>query len=468
MKRLNLFIVNETKKLISNHILIPFCLVFLVLWIAALNVSMKEYSHETKTRAHFKSLHRKLWEDQFPKNPHMAAHFGTFAFKQANPLSIFDKGISNYSGTFIYLEAHRQNDFLFSPAQNASVFLRMGEFNISFLLQFIIPLFILTIGAGMFSEEKERGIIAFIKANAVPVQYIAYAKILVLTGLVSATVLLLALGSVFICFVNDIHWSFADLSILVVLFSCYTLFYFTLSSLAVLISLKSKTYKTAFVTSCFVWIILFFLIPRLSINLANSWFPLPSNIAFREQVKKNIDQGINGHARGDREKHVIDSLLQAHGVDSTHKLPVNIDGILLAQGEQYSSNIYTIHFQKLNQRLISQQQISQVAGLFDPFLPMRNLSMQLCKNNIQHEKDFREQAEKYRNYFVNELNNNMTLYSKESEFNTYKVDSEVYRKIYDFNYQPPTSYQTLHGSLSDIMLLFIFMLCLQGYLLIQD
>ena len=66
------------------------------------------------------------WETQGEKNPHSAAHYGVYAFKPRLALSFVDEGVDSFTGTSVWLEAHRQNDFLLRPAQEATAVQRIG------------------------------------------------------------------------------------------------------------------------------------------------------------------------------------------------------------------------------------------------------------------------------------------------------------------------------------------------------
>ena len=52
------------------------------------------------------------------KNPHSAAHYGVYAFKPKSPLALVDTGIDPYMGVAVWLEAHKQNEFKYRPAQD--------------------------------------------------------------------------------------------------------------------------------------------------------------------------------------------------------------------------------------------------------------------------------------------------------------------------------------------------------------
>ena len=69
---------------------------------------------------------RTQWVMQKDKNPHSAAHYGTFAFRPKSELSFLDFGLDTYTGVSVYLEGHRQNDAKFSQAENATSLVRVS------------------------------------------------------------------------------------------------------------------------------------------------------------------------------------------------------------------------------------------------------------------------------------------------------------------------------------------------------
>lgn len=337
-------IINELRLITQQRLFKCFLIIILAMWTVSTIISLKQYQKEEITRQRYQNYHRNMWENQDAKNPHMAAHYGTFAFKPANSLSIFDNGINTYSGSFIYLEAHRQNDFICAPAQNASIFIRMGELNLSFLFQIVLPLLIVTLCIGMFNTEKSSGLLAFINVNSFSKQKLLLYKsaalqlvtILIYTSLYIFTVLLTSTFGV--------KWQVSNIQALTALLASQLVFSYILILLFLFISLKAKDIKHATTVSLSVWILLFFILPKVAVNIANTIYPLPSNLAFKEDIKKEVENGIDGHSRGDREKILIDSVLKANHVDSTKKLPVNIDGIMLLKGEEHTALVYNKHF----------------------------------------------------------------------------------------------------------------------------
>jgi len=99
------------------------------------------WKHSREMRAHQELAQRsarRQWESQDAKNPHSAAHFGTYAFKTPSPLAYFDRGVDAYTGIAVWVEAHKQNPFLFRPAEDATGIARFGDGAAASALQSLI------------------------------------------------------------------------------------------------------------------------------------------------------------------------------------------------------------------------------------------------------------------------------------------------------------------------------------------
>ena len=71
------------------------------------------------------------------------------------PLST--RAVDPYTGTSVWLEAHRQNDFLLRPAQDATAAQRIGVLTAAQVLQHLVPLLIILLTFGAFAGEREAG-----------------------------------------------------------------------------------------------------------------------------------------------------------------------------------------------------------------------------------------------------------------------------------------------------------------------
>lgn len=130
----------ETKELMREGRIriavgVVLCLLGLAVWISA-----RQYQNVNHQYEMAKSSERDIWDAQGEKNPHSAAHYGTYAFKPKFPLSLIDQGVDKFVGKSIFLEAHKRNEAQFSAAADQTGLARFGDLTPDFIFLFIIPL----------------------------------------------------------------------------------------------------------------------------------------------------------------------------------------------------------------------------------------------------------------------------------------------------------------------------------------
>ena len=109
--------LKELKELTRDgRVRISFIIVLLLL-LAATWISKNQYELTNEQHHQAETSERDIWEGQGSKNPHSAAHYGTYAFKPKYPLSLIDHGVDKFTGTSIFLEAHTRNEAQFSRIQ---------------------------------------------------------------------------------------------------------------------------------------------------------------------------------------------------------------------------------------------------------------------------------------------------------------------------------------------------------------
>src|SRR5687768_6157014 len=170
---------------------------------AALLLGWQHYRDVNSQHEIARRATREQWLNQGSKNPHSAAHYGVYAFKPKMPLSLVDRGIDPWVGVAAWLEAHKQNEFKYRPAQDATAVQRFGELTGATVLQILIPLVIVLLTFSAFSAEREQGTLRQLLSLGVNRSHLAAGKALGIgwalgTLLVPATmlgVLALALSS---------------------------------------------------------------------------------------------------------------------------------------------------------------------------------------------------------------------------------------------------------------------------------
>lgn len=418
----------------SKVILLTACIILLLLLLAAWG----GFSHYQTTR-HIREAaqreKREQWLHQDPKHPHIAAHFGTFAYKPKTWYSMFDAGLDNYAGSYAYLEPHRQNDFVFKPAEGYGATIRFGQLSVAMVLQLLVPLLIIFMGFASITQERDNGTLKLLLASGISLYQVAAGKVL---GLFLALLLLLLpvlllTGSLF-------AWQAPETGsdgeiralLLLAVYSGYFLF-FTL--LTVLVSALSKTAGNALLTLLSIWIIGCIIIPKAAANIGSDRYPLPSQYTFREAIQKDIAQGIDGHnTKDERARQLEVQVLKQYQVSKVTELPFNFEGYVMQAGEEYSSKVYDKYFHQLQQTLIDQDRLPRTAGLIDPFLSLQSISMGLSATDIYTHIDFQQKTEAYRRAFVQKMNEDMMQHSTLGDWN-YKASRNLYASVPDFRYE---------------------------------
>jgi ABC-2 type transport system permease protein len=135
-----------------------FWIIAVLVWgllLSAALVGYVNYRRIQTERAEATKTVNAEWQNQGDKNPHSAAHYGSFAYRPKSPLSFLDFGTDTYTGMSVRMEAHKQNDAVFSAAQESTSLIRFGELSTAFVLQVLMPLIIIFLCFGAFTQEKE-------------------------------------------------------------------------------------------------------------------------------------------------------------------------------------------------------------------------------------------------------------------------------------------------------------------------
>jgi ABC-2 type transport system permease protein len=110
----------ELREMVRDGRLRAAGLIVLVLLSAALLLGWRNYRNIDAQHKSAQQATRQQWLGQGRKNPHSAAHYGVYAFKPKTPLSLVDPGTDPFTGVAVWLEAHKQNEFQYKPAKDAT------------------------------------------------------------------------------------------------------------------------------------------------------------------------------------------------------------------------------------------------------------------------------------------------------------------------------------------------------------
>jgi ABC-2 type transport system permease protein len=406
------------------------------LLVTSVLVSKRYYDFVNQQHEDARKNARSEWTSQGTKNPHSAAHYGTYAFKPKYPLALIDNGIDKYAGVSIFLEAHKRSDAQYMAAQDQTALSRFGDLTPDFVLVFLIPLLIILLGFNSISREQESGTLRLLLSQGVKPFTLAAGKWL---GLFFPVLLLVLPVYAMAAFLLAGLSQFGEFSLLAltVLFGVYLVYYAIFVNLTLLVSSLVRKSSLAFVTLLSVWIISCLAMPKITSAIAEELYPYPTQYEFEEQIASAKKNGLDGHDPWNAAaKKLEEETLAKYGVQNVAELPFNWDAFLMQQGEEHDAEIYFRHYNLLKETYESQARVHRATAVLSPFLPTRFLSMAICRTDYASHWNFADAAERYRIMLVGKMNGDMVNNSKTGEWN-YQADDKLWQSVPDFEYQPP-------------------------------
>lgn len=408
--------------------------VLLLLFATALVTSAVHQQQLNKERTEAQQLSRAEWLQQSPKNPHSAAHFGNFAFRLKTPLSLFDKGLDTYTGSQVFLEPHKQDDFKFSEAEDADTLIRFGELTPAFVLQTLLPLLIIFLCFPAISKEREDNTLKLLAGHGASLPKIVAGKILGNWVVFSALVTLLSLLA--ILFIPARSNSDTVSRFLLVLL-VYMVYAGIITAMSVVVSAYSKTSRASLMKQLSLWMLAVIIVPRISSNIGSTLFATPSQFEYANLVKHDVEKGLDGHDPSDKRRDaLLKATLQKYNVDTITALPVNFDAIAMAESEKYTTEVYRKRVTEIRNVFGKQNNISLFASFINPFQAAQYSSMTLSGTDYAHFIHFQDAAEEYRLYFVNTMNQFMATHTRSGDWRT-KFGTDTYKIVAPFHYASP-------------------------------
>ncbi|MDZ7359649.1 MAG: DUF3526 domain-containing protein [candidate division KSB1 bacterium] len=413
--------------------------VLLLMLLVAVSLGYQQSQEIKSDREAAANMDKQTWEAQGNKNPHSAAHFGHYAFKPVTALSYVDRGLNQYLGVAIWLEAHYQNLSSHRPIEDKTALQRFGELTVAWTLQYLMPLLIILLAFASFAGERERGTLRQIVSLGVPGRKLAFGKAL---GVVAALALVLIpatlIAAVLLAGLKTGE-SFSEAALrFITLAGSYLLYFAAILGLSLAVSAKVKSSRVALLTLIGFWIISSLLAPRLASDLAERLYPSPVVSEFWEAISKDIREGIDGHNPSDeRRKQLEAKLLAQYNVKELKDLPVNFAGIALQEGEEYGNQVFDKHYSRLWALYEKQAGVQQLASTVSPLLAVRHVSMGLAGTDLHQHRHFAEQAEAHRRKIVKLLNDDMAQNAGNQDYD-YLADPALWSKVPQFKYSPPS------------------------------
>ena len=454
----NIFSHTITLALRQKYLQVLAAVLLLLFALVAFN-SVIAYKAKLQSFEKAKQTVRTAWLSQGPQNPHSSAHYGHYIFQPVGAMQFLDNGIRYFAGSILRLEAHAQNEAAFSPAQDKTELSRFGDMSFAWMLQVLMPLFIILLCFNAVSADRESQNLKLLAAQGISNSNYLWGKILALYSIVlslSLTGLAIQLVAYVALAKSNTQLPFTDVAVWAMLYAVYL---FIITSISVLVSAWAKQAKTSLLMQLAAWVLVMLVLPKITANAGATLYPLEHKVVSTKALREDREKGIDGHnPQDERSKQFKDSLLKKYGVDSMSKLPVNSDGLLMQADEEYANIVYDKHFKRIRQTITNQNSISKYTSFINPYLAVRNTSMAICESDFSSHLNRLAEAEQYRRYLIKTLNDKMAYGGSKTGDWDWKVDASYWQTIKDFTYPSTTIKQNLQSHSTEIAALLLWLL----------
>jgi ABC-2 type transport system permease protein len=410
-----------------------------VLLLASVVMGGKYYSDVKHQHDLARAETREQWLRQPAKNPHSAAHYGIYAFKPKMAPSALDRGVDPFVGQSVWLEAHRQNEFKFRPAQDATALQRFGDLTAATVMQLLIPLLIILLSFSTFAGEREQGTLRQLLSLGVKKTDLAWGKALGVAGALGTLIIpATVIGVIALALTSENGSLVAGAPRMALMFASYLLYFIAFIGLSLGVSARAKSSQMALVILLAFWIVNGLIAQRAEADVAKRAYPTPSAFAFQQAIDREMQGGPDGHDTADkREEALKQRVLKQYGVVRLEDLPVNFAGLSLQEGEEHGNIVFDKHYALLWNSFERQNRLKQIAGLLAPSLAIQSVSMGLAGTDFAHHRDFAEAAESYRRTLVKKMNDYMAYHAGKQDFD-YLAQPAVWQSVGDFRYEAPS------------------------------
>lgn len=329
------------------------------------------------------------------KNPHLGAHFGFYAYKPTAGMAMIDNGIEDYTGNSFYLEPHKRGIIKFREVTDATGLKSFGFFNIAYLVQFIFPLFVFLICHNIFSKEWENGTIKMLLSAKVGRWQLYMGKLLACLSVVFIIVGMIVLAAFLLLLSGDDWRSLLPSFLIFVIGLC--VFAVVMTSIAVSVSLLTRSAALSLVILSGFWLLGVFLIPRLAAEVSKHVYPAITSIEFEHKTFNEMQYGVDGEGTKDeRREALLQRTLKQYHVDSIQRLPVFFIPITIEFFEESDGLVMDRAYTAVEQNQARQDALVRTLALFSPFLAFRDFSMHMTATDMHTHNDFAEKAETHR------------------------------------------------------------------------
>lgn len=412
-------------------------LLMVALLLAAALDGWNRASTDRQARAAAVATDREIWIEQGENNPHGAAHFARYAFREAPALAGFDPGVFDFAGAAFWMEAHTQNPTTIRRAEDAAARAPFASISPAWVLQVVGTLVLATVLFAAVAGERERGTLRTLAAAGVSAREFATGKVGALSVLVAIITLLAILIAMFPSVASDVGSALPG-SHLIALISVYFLGLLGFACIVLWISARARSVGDAFNDAAVAWLFFALISPVLGGQLAMTFYPDIDERTLENNIQLKAQSPFwTGEARKPAVERQEKQVLEEYGGESFESLGFDREAMVLQAHEEFANEVYDELYGALKERHFRQDAVLRYMALVSPVFALQRLSMGLSGTDLLAQWRYAEQGEHHRRQIIAQLNLDMMLHGGEKGFE-YTADRSLWEAIPDFEPKSPS------------------------------
>lgn len=409
--------------------------VLFVLLLAAALDGWNRSAADARARSAAETTDRTVWTEQGENNPHGAAHFSRYAFRDTPALAAFDPGMFDYAGAAFWMEAHTQNPTTLRRAEDAAFRAPFASLSPAWVIQVLGTLVIATLLFGTIAAERDRGTLRALAAAGVSARHVASGKLMAAGALVAGLTAAAVLTAVIPALSADVI-ALPVLRVLALLLSYFAAL-MAFAFLIVWVSARAANAASAFHRCALVWLSLALLLPVFAGQIATTLYPDIDAQALQNDIQLKANTPFwSGDAQDAAVASYERQVLQDYGGKSFSDLGFNREALVLQAHEEFANGVYDEIYGALNALHHQQDRVMSILSLLSPVLAVQRISAGIAATDLMAQQHFAAAAEKHRRKIIGELNHHMMI-NAGNEGYAYMADRELWDSTQDFDYAPP-------------------------------
>lgn len=391
------------------------------------------------------------WLNQGDRDPHGAAHHGTYLYSPVSPLAGVDPGMTPHLGSTLRIEAHVRHHLTNAADSDWCNPIRQTFRSPATTVYATIPLLAIAVGFASVSQERASGTLSMILVQGVPWRALLLGKVVAATSLIMVTI-----SPFFLSIAYHLYASFSlpnsetlgsNIFARSVLMCFATLIYVVIwSAICTATSARVHSSGTALVALLGLWLTMVFLLPTIATQIASATYPLPSQETFKKWADDRQYIEKDGQSKSifmALHEEVEQQLFTKYGVTNKKDLPVNFDGVFMQEAEKFTDKLHAENEARLRVNLQRQACVVDCIGAISPFHSMRGTSMALTMTDLVSHEHLSDQAEKYRQHLVAVVNAAYAI--KSSQRSSADQGGGLWKRVGRFGYELPRLAFTLRS-----------------------